>query len=303
MASATDVREWARQQGIAVPERGNIRKAVYAEYEAAHPAPDPGPAAVSSPAAGPGPGDDYYDLGVTEADFPPEEPPGQAERPPRPASRPKRGRGIERLFPRGKARAKKRAPRVPLADFAEGMWTDMAQVAPWPPLQRMLTVQAPYASVVFDDVIKGSFLDPILQPVARAERTLRALDGLMGPPVLVGMICATGRREQLEDGTPGDFDGRTKVLFGMLKYSLMQMSRIGDTRLEEMQAKSAEIQDRAAQAQAMIDFLFAGMLPVPAPAEEEAVARAKATMNGPAAGYAYPEPPRMDDTGADPGRM
>lgn len=299
MASATDVREWARQQGITVPERGNIRKAIYAEYEAAHPAPDPGPA-VTSPAAGPGPGDDY-DLGVTEADFPPEPPPGQAERPPRPASRPKRGRGLERLFPRGKARPKgKRPPRVPLSDFAEGMWTDMAQVAPWPPLQRMLTVQAPYASVVFDDVIKGSFVDPLLQPVARAERTLRALDGLLGPPVLVGMICATGRREQNDDGTPGDFDGRTKVLFGMLKYSLMQMSRIGDTRLEEMQAKSAEIQDRAAQADAMIAFLFAGMVPAqPAQAEEEAVAKARATMNGP--GFTYPEPPPMDGTGS--GRM
>ena len=35
----TDVREWARQQGIDVHARGNISREVISRYDAAHPAP------------------------------------------------------------------------------------------------------------------------------------------------------------------------------------------------------------------------------------------------------------------------
>src|ERR1700747_2686427 len=62
--SVTDVREWARVQGLEVKERGRIPQAVQERYDAEHP--ELGGQADDD---GGGP-DSGYDGGVTEADFP-----------------------------------------------------------------------------------------------------------------------------------------------------------------------------------------------------------------------------------------
>lgn len=301
----TDVREWARQQGIDVHDRGNISREVISRYDAAHPAP-----------AAAGPDEDDYDQGVTEADFPPDDdpapgaPPGTAEKAPRITPRGGRAR-LGRLFERP-AKPKKaggRKARVKLDGFAENLWTDLAAAAPWPPLQKMLTMQAAYAATTLDGVVAGTFVDPALQVAARADATLRAVDGLLGPPILVAAICATGRVETGPDGkTPitdpvtGQpvYDGRTRMMFGLLKYSLMQMGKISAGRMEELEERAEEMAGRAASADAMIAFLFSQ--PVP-PSDEVVKEEARAEAAGrPVPGFTYPPPSGMDGTGADPGR-
>jgi hypothetical protein len=166
-------------------------------------------------------------------------------------------------------------------------------------------MQAAYAATTFDGVVAGTFIDPALQVAARADATLRAVDGLLGPPVLVAAICATGRVETGPDGkTPVTdpatgqpvYDARTRMMFGLLKYSLMQMGKISTGRVEELEAKAEEMSGRAASADAMIAYLFGA----PVPPSEEVAQQARA--NGRAAGFTYPDAPGMDGTGADPGR-
>jgi hypothetical protein len=293
-ASMTDVREWARQEGLQVSRKGAISKDLRQRYDDAH----------AEPGTPPEPD---YDNGVTEADFPPPfAEPAPAERQPRPPAPARPAARFQKLFDRGK-KSKKKHPRVSLADFAEGVWTDLAQVAPFPPLQRMLAIQSPYAATVFDDVVKGTVLDPLIQPAARADQAFRGLSGLIGPPLFTTAICVLGRREKLADGSPGDFDPRTKMMFGALKYSLMQMGRIADVNAEALAGKTQEMEDRARNADALIALLFAEQFAHPAgpddePSQQEEDNVRRPRQMGGTPGFLYPQPPGMDGTGADPGR-
>jgi hypothetical protein len=301
-ASTTDVRAWAVEEGLDVKPKGNLSKDVWSQYAAAHPA-----------------SDDGYDgpEGETGAAPPPGDTGEQAPRPPaRPAGSVRKR--VTGLFARDKKPGRRRA-RIPLDGFAENMWTDLAQVAPWPPLQIILSVQGAYAATVFDDVVKGTFIDPLVQPVARADATLRALDGLLGPPLVTAMICVAGQQQTDGQGIPlfdtagwPVWDGRTKLMFGMLKYSLMQMSRVTDAKLEQIEEKAAEINERSASADRLIAMMFAmtrkpagqegdGGPDVP-PVPEETVRQAGNGQGRPRPGFLYPLPPQMDDTGTDPGR-
>jgi hypothetical protein len=313
-----EVRAWARAEGIDVPDRGNLKKSVWTRYEAAHP-----PNVLAGRAAA----DELGDEGeLTAADLPPaDEPPApppaapsapastapastgerRPRRPPRAsassAAAAVRGR-VVKLFG-GDGKPKRRGPRIKLDQFAENMWTDAAAAAPWPPLQKILTVQAPMAAETFDGAVAGTFIDPACQAAARVDKALRAVDGLLGPPLITAWICAFGRREVLPDGRIGDYDMRTKLGFGLLKYSLMQMDQITTTNLERVQARAEQMAGRAAAADAMIAFLFAP--PPPPPAEAEAAAAAASSANGdgpPVPGFIYPQAPGMDDAGAGPGR-
>jgi len=339
-APITDVRAWARANGYDVKERGMISADIIDAYDDAHRAGPvlAGGAVIESSS--------YPDLdaGVTEADFPPAgdgapewiEPPGPDQ--PKPAkptggrrrrapAKPKedakpRGPGgwVGRLFGGAGSHGRGRHARVSLDDFAQDTWTDLAWLAqPIPPLAKILTIQAPYAGVVFDEQVRGTVVDDALQPMARYAGVFRALNGLVGPPVYVGLICTAGRRVQVTgpDGAPVlyppghpeqgrpvlAYDARTQMMFTGLRYSLLQMTKIADVRHEEIQARTEEAAGRARTVDALIESIFAIDGP-PQPV----------SPSGPAAGaqpgpgwfepeFTYPEPPQMDSTGADPGRM
>lgn len=334
--TTTDVREWAQREGLKVSERGSVGKAVQDAYAAAHPAPTLPEGGPSDPLVF---GDDYD--GVTAADFPADPEPGSDERPPRPPERP--AKGIKGLFSglrskSGDGKTRRRKARIPLNSFAEGVWTDLADVAPWPPLKAAFRFQSAYAAMVFDDAVKGTFIDPLIQPIAKADSTLRALDGLFGVPVFTAMICVAGSAETDqagqnlydENGWPV-WDARTELMFMGLKYSVRQMLRFSDVRLEEIEAKSAEMEERDRKADLMIAAMFASLRKPPAqdqapedgpPVPEGAVRQmgngrpvvtaaapgpvpfkpAQAQRQHRAAGKQYPKPPVMDTTGADPKR-
>lgn len=341
-SSSTDVRAWLREQGHDVPARGSIRRDLQEEYDTAH-QPPPGKIVPGELENEP---DTPLDGGVTGAAPPP---PAGAPRAPRAGRgkdaekaprRPGRGRGrgaakrplTERIF--GKWGKKDRGPRQPLGDFAEDTWSDLAWLAaPIPPLAKILEVQAPYAGAVFDDQVAGTFVDAALQPIARNAGMFRALNGLAGPPVYTALICLTGSRVQVHDaaGKPMVYppghpaagqpvmteDARTKMLFAGLKYSLLQMMKIGDENEEQIQARAehAAVRNRA------VDALVASLFELPAPPaappagglqppQPQQAPQPPQQPPGPPPGpppdrpgFLYPEAPQMDGTGADPGRM
>jgi hypothetical protein len=321
-AATTDVRAWLRANGEDVPARGALPAHLRALYDDAHPAGPVVPGVVIEDTGG-----------VTEADFPPADDSGPAERtdpvprtesreraPRAVRSRPAAGSGLrERIFggtPKPAAKktgSAKAAPRTSLSDWAEETWADLAWLAgPVPPLEKILTIQAPYAGVVFDDQVKGTFIDSMLQPVAKYSGTFRALNGLCGPPVYVAMICAVGARVQVlqpdgktpvldSQGQPvTDFDGRTKMLFQGLRYSLLQMTKIGEVNAEQIQARAQASVERTRAVEMMIATIFD--MPAPSASPPPSAPR---SGGGEPNGYQYPDVSAtfMDGTGADPGRI
>jgi hypothetical protein len=316
--ATTDVRQWLREQGQDVKERGAIPGDLQALYDEAHTGPGVVPGEVVDGS--------LFDGGVTEADFPPADDDDDGSAPPaggRPKGRERRPRTVkpgpakggfrERVFGGAKAagRPKARGPRLSLSDWAEETWSDLAWLAaPVPPLAKILTIQAPYAGVVFDEQVRGTPVDTALQPLAKYSGAFRALNGLAGPPVYVGMICAMGQRVQVADPATGQplvdalgqpvtvFDQRTQMLMQGLRYSLLQMTKISELNAEQIHARTEASTERMRVVDQIIADLF-DLPTVSAPAPTRAGAGADPAANG----YRYPEPPLFDGTGADPGRM
>jgi hypothetical protein len=317
-AATTDVRQWAREQGENIGARGRIPPDVQARYDDAH-----------RPGVIPGEVIDDPSMGVTEADFPPEDDYDESaaapeaahksparERRPRTVKPPPAKGGIrERIFGTGKPRAPKgrtaTRTRISLSNFAEETWSDLAFLAaPIPPLARILDIQAPYAGVVFDDQVRGTVVDTLLQPVARYSGMLRGLNGLVGPPVYVGMICMTGAQVQAVDqdgkllfngGEPVMvYDRRTQMLFQGLRYSLLQMTKITEVNADAIMARRQASEERMAAVEIMIATIFGTPA---APQFSPPPAPAPAPGAGSPNGFRYPDAPVMDETGADPGRM
>jgi hypothetical protein len=305
MADPTEMREWARDNGYEVPDRGNLSKAIRDAYDRAHDGEDGGVTAADF-------GDDND---VTTASPPPAGDDAPPKAPPRERP-PKRVRGKAPAVTRkawkfwqgtSTGGGKPKGPRTDLSEFAADVWADLAMItAPIPPVSRVLAVQAPYAGVVFDQAVKGiPLVDSLLQPVARATVSLRALNGLIGPPVMVASICLDGEDGWVHDQAGRlviDEDGRpqptqpTAMKFGLLRYSLAQMARTAD--LEKVQQRAEEDAERMRAVDSLIDFIFGfpprTPAPVPDPRSPEGPGQDPLQ---PTAVYRYPRPPVMDDAG------
>jgi hypothetical protein len=281
--TSTDVRQWLREQGEDVSVKGPLPKGARERYAAAHGLDgEQEPADGDYPAAGPS-----YDGGVTEADFPAEDPPDApetGETPPRRARnrgpREQDNRTRRKLWGggKGKGRPRKTHPRLSVTGFVEDVWSQFAWAFQGaPPLSKLLYAQAPYAGIVLEDAVKGTVVDRVLQPVVRAERTFTGLTGLIAPPVLVMAIMTQGEREQTEneDGTitVGDYTPRTKFLFSSLRFSLMSMTRAMGPKMEEIQERAGELAERGRQVDEFIAWLFE--IPEEGMTEEDAMKRAQ----------------------------
>lgn len=316
MANSTDVRAWAREQGYDVQARGPLPDEIRDAYHLAH-----------SPAVVPGTVLGSVTDTVSEADFPaapddyptvPAPPAPQQERRPREV-KPKSGggmlAGLRGMFggssAKGKGRGKKIShPRVPLGDFVEETWSDLGWLAaPLPPLARLFELQAPYAGVVVDETVAGTAADAVLQPFARYGTAFRALNGLFGPVVFTTAICLEGRYLQDdagryvldENGRPIP-DGRTAMMFGGLKYSLLQMAKVSEVSAEAIGERAEAAAGRTRIVDGLIDMLFP---PPKIPGPPPAAPPAPNGSGGPGHLFAYPDPSAtmMDGTGADPGRL
>lgn len=318
MADPAEVRAWARDNGLEVSARGAIPSHITEAYEAVQ-----GAAGNGSYAD---PGDN---AGVTEADFPPPledgdetgsaAPKAPRERRPR-AVRPSRakGKGWRNVFggaPGAKAKSRG-GPRTDLSEFAEDTWRDLAMLSAGvlPPVSKVLTIQAPYAGVVFDEAVRGiPLVDAVLQPIARTSVSLRALNGLLGPAFFTTAICVQGEWVLNEDKSPviGP-DGRpiptqrTALMLGGLKYSLLQMSRTAD--LSKVQERAEVDAERMRAVDKLVDFIF-GFPAAQAQDHSSRSGNAQPQQEGPRMPrpdavliptMTYPPPPQMDDLGARP---
>lgn len=81
-------------------------------------------------------------------------------------------------------------PRVAVDRLISHAWTVLARVvAPVSmPVARVLELQAPVAGLVLEDVVKGTVVDRVLQPLARIEGGGETAFAMIGPPLLVGML-------------------------------------------------------------------------------------------------------------------
>ncbi|SRR6266478_6723976 len=305
MATTTDIREWAKGQGIEVGGKGPVTADIRAQYDQAHAA---GNGAEAGGAGYPGDADAEV---VSAASAPPAPPPDsrQAERAP---ARPRvaastRGRGwLDRLRgtsagkSRAPAKAGKRLPRVSIASLIEDAWGQMAFAAsPLPPMQRLLQAQAPFAGIALEDALAGTVVDRALQPVARAEDKAKEVGGLVMPPVALMLVLATAPQPQIV--TDPSTNEQTAVwpepttqhkgAVMTLRWSLMLWSEAGVARLDEYKARAEASAERGRVADEFMAWILGyGERPegegeedperAAVSAEDEAVRRAQQLFGG-----------------------
>lgn len=169
-----DVRAWGRDQGIEMPARGKLAPTWHEQFREAHPeladADETDDVAGEQLPAVPPPADDD-DTGEM---------------------RPRDPRGAPRFGRRTRApKAKATRRRVSLESLASTGWAGLAGIAMQSglgPTGRVLAMQAPVAGVIVEDSIRGSLVDKVLQPIARAADSGGSVAALLGPPVLVTVM-------------------------------------------------------------------------------------------------------------------
>lgn len=261
MASATDMRKWLREQGHDVPARGPLPQDAVDAYEAAH-------------------GSDNVEYlsqvpGVSEDDFapdpddlePPPPPPVKAESRPRTgrqmraAERTSRGRTrserwIGKLLgddqpagSKGKPKGKPKHARISLDKLITRLYNRAGQMAQSvaPATGRCLQAQAAMAGVILEDVARGTMVDRILQPVARAEDKADKVFALAAPPLIVFA---------LEASPPGDVF-RRQMLMGFLRESLTISLEVTEAYAEQITMNLQRNAEREAEVDKLIATIFA----------------------------------------------
>lgn len=281
MATAAERRQWLRDNGYTVAEKGRIHPDLEAAFAAAHPG-ENGAAAAPGPDYPEGMTDDEFiadaELPEDLADIDLEEPPRKPARGAAVARRGGRGRGRWRFGgDRGQqgSRRKKAKPRVSVEDVIAGGWRIMARVAqPVPPLQRTLKVQAPVAGLLLEDAVRGTLVDKLLQPIARIQIQGKVVAALAGPPVLVTAISMHLAQCQQQQVPPNPVF--MSAAHEMLRESLIIWMDVAGPKFEEALARERAFTEHYGQdVDAFMDWLFTAP---PDPADDDAMAEEEAAL-------------------------
>lgn len=287
MPTATEIRAWARANGLEVAARGNIPDDIRQEYDMAHPVLNgadgsPGPSGPDYPdddfgsafVDPPGDDDDFQPAAGLEVTG--ETPP---RRPKPSTSRRSATRATKRFWQRGRPAAKggKKKPRVSTEDVLGSLWRGAAKLAsPLPPLQRTLRIQAPVAGLLLEDAVNGTAADILLQPFARLAGQGRVVSALLGPPVIVTALTVHAQQRAAAGEEPNPLF--VSVGIEALRSSLMTWCEIAGPKFEVALKREAEVEARFGQS---VDDLITLLLSAPpgtvaeAEAEEEAIRRAQ----------------------------
>jgi hypothetical protein len=203
------------------------------------------------------------------------------------------GRAKQATAGGGKKRAGgKKHAWVGTSDVIEHFWSQLAWAArPLPPMQKILAAQAPTAGVVLQDALRDTVIDRVvLQPAARLEDRLQAVNAMAGPPIWVmGITAFGGAATDPQTGLPligpdGEFiyDDRTRLMVGGLRFSLMSWLRIADKHVDEIKAGAEELTRLGDEADELIRWILAPPQPgaTPKDVEREAGERAAAFIAG-----------------------
>jgi hypothetical protein len=285
MATATEVRAWAVPEGIAT-SRGKLRQEVIAQWDRDHPNDpyQPGEARDGFTGNAPDyPADDFDamfpDVGEGDGLGDTGETPPKRPRSTKPAAK-----GFRNPFNRAKAKAKggarKAPPRVSTEDVWGALWRAGAKLLmPLPPLQRTLRMQAPVAGMLMDDVTRTTFIDPLLQPLARLATQGKTIQALAGPPVFVSAICLEGSRAMAEQREPNPLF--MAVATEGLRSSLMAWMDVAGPKFEIAMQREREFEEKYGQS---VDDMMALIFAPPvtdaeaAAAEDEAIRRAQGIL-------------------------
>jgi hypothetical protein len=245
MSEAAEIRAWGREQGLDVPVRGPLPATLLEAWEARDDdEDDETPVVVAAP---------FISAPPADSSIPSVSPASPGEAPPRKPERPPQGKR-KPLFHR-KPRTGTKPRRVSIENVVASAWglgaMALAQTPRALPMARVLDMQAPVAGIVVEDIAKGTLVDRILQPLARGGEKAEKAVGLLGPPLIVGLMTA---RPELYP-----------VLRGPLKLSMMTWMEISGPAMEKAQKRAEAWSEKFGQVDldAMIDGLFAD---VPAPA-------------------------------------
>ena len=289
MADDAQVRAWAVERGIPVSAKGRVGQTVREAYSAAH----NGDAAPGAQADYP-PGMSEQDFTLDGADEPAdgsddgwgdtgETPPKRVR--PKATSRWtfRKPSGPSR---RGKSSAarKRAAPRVSTADLIGSAWRILAKMAaPMPPVYRTLRLQSVVAGPVLDDVVKGTFLDPFLQPLARMSQVSQQVAALTLPELGMGaaMIHASQCAKAGTDPNPVIMQACEEIT----RHGLIALVKIGgDAAARQFELEKADEE----QYGPLVDMMLAYIMAEPADPHTEELAFA--TMAARFAGQPEPEP-------------
>jgi hypothetical protein len=153
---------------------------------------------------------------------------------------------------RGPGRPKTTQPRVSVESVITGAWMLAAQAMKNAnaPVARVLMLQAPIAGHVLEEPVKGTAIDKMLQPLARASKGGEVAFALLMPPILVGALTTERGAAQADMLTP------------ILRRSLMSWMKLAGPKLMEMAEEEAKFeQEYGAQVDAMITYLITGVMP------------------------------------------
>ncbi len=239
-----DIRSWGRENGFEVGDSGPLPRGLRDAYKKRS---DDEIITTIIP-------DEEEGSRVIERMPDEEQPVPIAERPPNVKTRSlvDRARAAVGKRPGDAPRVRSNRPRKPVDRIIERVWEGMSRLmAPVNlPVARVMTVQAPVAGLLLEDIIKGTIVDRVLQPVVRAEEKGELAFALIGPPLLVGLL--TSERGQT----------LAPVLVPALKESLRVWLEVAGPKVEEARKRDEEF---AAKYGSQIDDLIGAFF---APVEE-----------------------------------
>jgi hypothetical protein len=129
-------------------------------------------------------------------------------------------------------------------------WGWLAQIAQPVnlPVGRILAMQSPVAGAIIEDVIVGTPVDKILQPIARFEEKGELAFALIGPPMIVAAITAR--------------PNMAPILIPMLKDALRTWITVAGPKLKKIEEQDKKFNEEyGVDIDAMIEMLFAPPTP------------------------------------------
>jgi hypothetical protein len=285
MATTAEMRAALRANGHDVPERGRLDDKWRQLYQQENPG---RPASTDADWDQPDDDDTIASPDDTEPSVPmqPERRPrtartARAERRAQPAGQ-KAGRLLGALrgtqdAKTGAKRKPKPKPRISVEKFTSRTYGHIgkAVAALAPSTGRCIQAQAAMAGVLLEDVVQGTVVDRVLQPVAQAEAKLDKVFALVAPPLMVFALEQNNAAVLAGTRTPGDAMIRQAMIMPILRESLA----IGLEVTEEYADQIAERLKANAARDAEVDKLIA-MIFGQAEAEAEDVTEPEPEMAG-----------------------
>jgi len=160
-----------------------------------------------------------------------------------------RGRG------KPKPRARPARPRVSVAGVVEWGWGILARAAQpvSVPLSRCLAMQAPVAGLVLEDVVRGTVVDRVLQPLARGQEQLQSVGALvLLPAAVAGLHAAEGLPEAAREV-------RRAFLIPVAREGAAMWVRVAGPKIRERLEQEAEkgpVYQQADELLVMLDMPF-----------------------------------------------